>query len=588
MKRLLFLVFLAFLANTAFSQLEVKPNSFKETIGFVNTNPDSDYQTDDNDLPFAVIKVRTENISDKQRRELVFEGNGGTFIMLEYKVGEVWVYLTAKYADYLKISHPEFSSIEFTLPYDLVPKHGYEMTLVNKTAPVHEGWGSLSLTTTPSEATVIINGNVINKTTPYSNDMMPDGKYEITVSKERYKTITKVVDIKAGENTKVVIDLPIDVAIITLKTTDDVDVYIDGAFKKKGMWTGELKSGNYEIVYKKQYYHDARRTIIVEGGVPKTYELQPEPIWGEIEITTNPSGAIVLIDNIDCGVTPLTLNNIIIGTHELKIKMDEYDLLKKQFILEEGKTLRFDEKLERLPDVVVKGVFSVSPTKKVMFARGNLQYQASTKTWRFAEHQWDIIGSENSNISENYDGWIDLFGWGTGKAPTKNSSNNNDYSSFYDWGENAISNNGGKTWRTLTKDEWTYVLQTRNTTTGIKIAKATVNGEKGLILLPDNWNKSNYKLSKTDKLDVDFNSNIISRENWINKLEVNGAVFLPAAGWRYGNDVYYIGSFGLYLSATSNNNEGSYNTTFNDSNVKTDELKSRHLGRSVRLVCPAE
>lgn len=54
--------------------------------------------------------------------------------MLEYKTGEVWVYLTAKYADYLKISHPDFSSVEFTLPFDLEPKKGYELTLVNKPA----------------------------------------------------------------------------------------------------------------------------------------------------------------------------------------------------------------------------------------------------------------------------------------------------------------------------------------------------------------------------------------------------------------------------------------------------------------------
>ena len=116
----------------SFAQLEVKSGSFKEVPGFVNINPDPNYQTDDNDLPFAVIKVRTENITDKQRRELRFEGNGGTFIVLEYKTGEVWVYLTAKYADYLKISHPDFSSIEFTLPFDLEPKKGYELTLINK------------------------------------------------------------------------------------------------------------------------------------------------------------------------------------------------------------------------------------------------------------------------------------------------------------------------------------------------------------------------------------------------------------------------------------------------------------------------
>lgn len=134
MKKSILLIVSLLLSMCSFAQLEVKSDSFKEVPGFVNINPDPNYQTDDNDLPFAVIKVRTENITDKQRRELHFEGNGGTFIVLEYKTGEVWVYLTAKYADYLKISHPDLSSIEFTFPFDLQPKKGYELTLMNKPA----------------------------------------------------------------------------------------------------------------------------------------------------------------------------------------------------------------------------------------------------------------------------------------------------------------------------------------------------------------------------------------------------------------------------------------------------------------------
>lgn len=46
-------------------------------------------------------------------------------------------------------------------------------------------------------------------------------------------------------------------------------------------------------------------------------------------------------------------------------------------------------------DVEIKGKFSVNSTQQVYFSKGNLQYQASTKTWRFAEHQWDFIGSSN-------------------------------------------------------------------------------------------------------------------------------------------------------------------------------------------------
>ena len=71
------------------------------------------------------------------------------------------------------------------------------------------------------------------------------------------------------------------------------------------------------------------------------------------------------------------------------------------------------------------GAFSVSGTKVVYFSKGNLQYQASTNTWRFAKNQYEAVGgsngsgnvapyntsSANESPSDSQTGWIDLFGW---------------------------------------------------------------------------------------------------------------------------------------------------------------------------------
>ena len=129
MRRYILLLFLInFLSLPALAQLEVKQGSFKEVPGFININTEKMF--DDNDKPYAVIKIKTENINDKQRHELVFQGNAATFFEIEYKVGEVWVYLSY-YATYIKISHPDLSSTEFHFPFDMKPKCGYELTLVN-------------------------------------------------------------------------------------------------------------------------------------------------------------------------------------------------------------------------------------------------------------------------------------------------------------------------------------------------------------------------------------------------------------------------------------------------------------------------
>ena len=132
MKKIFILFIAIILSSAAMAQLEVKKDSFKLVEGFVNINTEKMY--DENDKPYAVLKIKTENINAKQRRELTFKGDARTFFEVEYEDGEVWLYMSY-YASYIKISHPDLSSTEFWFPFDMKPKCGYELTLVNN-APV--------------------------------------------------------------------------------------------------------------------------------------------------------------------------------------------------------------------------------------------------------------------------------------------------------------------------------------------------------------------------------------------------------------------------------------------------------------------
>ena len=189
------------------------------------------------------------------------------------------------------------------------------------------------------------------------------------------------------------------------------------------------------------------------------------------------------------------------------------------------------------------GAFSVSATKKVYFSQGNLQYQASTSTWRFAANQYTRIGANgNNNISATYTGWIDWFAWGTGNNPTNTNSNNTSYSTFTDWGKNAISNGGNQAnlWRTLTQSEWEYLFSGR-TNAANRRSMATVNNIKGYILLPDSWSLPSGLTFKTD-VNSDWEKNKYSIDQW-QQMEQNGAVFLPmtAAIWSeaYSSNLTY-------------------------------------------------
>ena len=257
---------------------------------------------------------------------------------------------------------------------------------------------------------------------------------------------------------------------------------------------------------------------------------------------------------------------------------------------------------------VIKSVFSISADKKIYFSQGNLQYQASTETWQFAKHQYDMIGKDNSNISSTYSGWIDLFGWGTSgwnsganafqpystsdipKDYYPGGDYNNNLTGSYanaDWGVyNKISNGGNQAglWRTLTKDEWKYLISDRAQASCL-MGQGRVNNVNGLILLPDGW-KTPSSVTFTYN-PGNYSTNVYSLDEWI-VMEAYGAVFFPATGGRVGMDVGGGGTYGCYWSSSSMGDTGAYSMQFGSYYMTPTTGSVRTNGKSVRLVRSVE
>jgi hypothetical protein len=275
-----------------------------------------------------------------------------------------------------------------------------------------------------------------------------------------------------------------------------------------------------------------------------------------------------------------------------------------------------------VPVGAIGGKFTINANgDQVYFSQGNLQYigSASTPYWKFAEHQWDCLGTTTGQNSANQNVDRDLFGWGTSGWDNGNTYyqpydyeyltdwNASDYGYGYgpiegtsyfnltgtyansDWGVyNAITNGGNmpEQWRTLLSDEWSYVLNSRSTLSDIRYAKAVVNEMNGLILLPDNWNTSVYALNYTNRGDAPYSVNEITAEDWT-IIEANDAVFLPAAGDRWETSVGNVGYSGHYWSASCNGlSVGTW--YFADDRLFIGTTGYRYDGRSVRLVRDVE
>ena len=264
-----------------------------------------------------------------------------------------------------------------------------------------------------------------------------------------------------------------------------------------------------------------------------------------------------------------------------------------------------------IPAGAIDGKFIInSAGQQIYFSRGSLQYQASTGTWRFAEHQWDYVGNasygtvyeggvkcNNNLISSTYSGWIDLFGWGTSGwnsgaiayMPYSTSATvshyypggnaNNDLTGSCaeaDWAwHNAISNGGNAAhqWRTLTEAEWEYLLFDRTNTTNLatanaRFARGMVNNVNGLILFPNGYEHpaevtAPVAINNTAYNGSSGSGNNYSIEAW-GQMEGAGAVFLPQAGHRVGTGANAgTATYTYYCTSTHGNNYMSQFLVFN-------------------------
>ena len=287
----------------------------------------------------------------------------------------------------------------------------------------------------------------------------------------------------------------------------------------------------------------------------------------------------------------------------------------------------FDIKRDDLPKNCIPGLFSVSDDKQVFFSKGNLQYNASeSPKWQFAKHQYDVCHTTGDNVGDDYkdwkDGekykWTDLFGWGmwlekntlTDDNYAENidplkTSKGKDYLFFEangsktvyqgdlnDLGRSAI----GSDWTTFTNKELCYLFSYNSSSLGNytndirggKYGEGTVDNVHGVILLPDDWTyPTDLSESSTSKDKFKSGSsawsNSYTAADW-DKMEANGAVFLPAAGYRDGTDVYDVGDGGLYWSSSALREFHAKYLLFYSDYVRPDDGYDRYSGQSVRLV----
>ena len=272
MKRILLLIFTLISLN-AFSQLQVKEGSFKYVPGGVID--DKEEYTDGNDLPMALIKISTENISEQERLRLKFQGNLATQITKTPKTGQMWIYISAENATFINFMHPDYGTCKYYLPEKLCDFCTYEMVL-------------------------------------------------------QYIPIAPVA---ANEPAKIQ-----KTYFIVQSDQTDALVYIDGDMlgaKEARKLFDVGTTHTYKIECK--LYHEESGSVTVNDKTVVNKQLRPA--FGYLNISSTPEqGANVWVDGDLVGVTPIKTDKLASGTHTVRVMKDMYKMKEQSFTVTDGQT----------------------------------------------------------------------------------------------------------------------------------------------------------------------------------------------------------------------------------------------------------
>lgn len=206
---------------------------------------------------------------------------------------------------------------------------------------------SLNVRSFPSNGTVLVDGQQVG-TTPLVLTRVTPGTHTIVIQLSGWEDWTGTAAAVKGSTTQVIANLKHGVyALAVTSTPPGATVTLDGTNKGVTPVTiAGLKPRNYNVVVTLRGYAPISRTVDLSdpGQAAQVFTLQQAS--GKVSVTSDPTGARVLLDGKDYGKTPLKLDSLPVGDYTLTLKLDGNKDITDTLSVAEGSPLNKNYKFD--------------------------------------------------------------------------------------------------------------------------------------------------------------------------------------------------------------------------------------------------
>lgn|GEM_PF-1215553 len=241
----------------------------------------------------------------------------------------------------------EISGIKHGLHHIKVAKYGYrsqEMDIRLKRGEKKE----LAVTLTPLKAHFVITSepagadvflNEIKQcSTPCDIADEGFGTYAIRITKTGYESHNESLYFFKGDEKKLHVTLkPITFALMIETKPSGAEIIVDNSQKYKSPVTiNPISEGMHQVAISMNQYHERKEQVMVKGGEPTILKVELQPRDTTFAINTIPSDALVDINGLSAGMTPVNFKNVPPGTYTITVSKTGYKPQSKKITVQKG------------------------------------------------------------------------------------------------------------------------------------------------------------------------------------------------------------------------------------------------------------
>lgn len=259
--------------------------------------------------PETIIKIDDKEIDHSAAKEIILESG-------RHKL------------DITKELHHPYSE-EFVL------EDGEEKIITPDLKPAY---GILQIDSTPVDSVLIFINDEYVGLTPYRNEKLASGKYDLRIEKELYHSVEESILIKDEELTDKVVMLVQNYGTIDVKA-EGTSIFINDKYYAKDHYKGRFLPGRYELESRDEKYYTKTWDILLNAGDIKVKDLSPEPRMGAVSVISEPvetKGAEIWIDEKKREERTPAVLPLIIGDHQISLKHTDFLEKTEKFSISEG------------------------------------------------------------------------------------------------------------------------------------------------------------------------------------------------------------------------------------------------------------